>query len=161
MVTLFGTLLTLAASQGGGTDHKDAQRFDPKLYRIVLFDQRGSGDSTPASCLEDNTTQHLIEDIEKIRQHLQIGKTWHVFGGSWGSTLSLAYAQAHPEAVRSLTLRGIFTLRKAELDFFYQVRPCTQLRLVLIADELEHSGTGDKLLVPRVLGRVPCTHSGE
>lgn len=104
---------------GGGTDDNDARKFDPKLYRIVLHDQRGSGLSTPASSLVDNTTQHLISDIEAIRSHLQIEK-WHVFGGSWGSTLSLAYAQAHPQYVMSLTLRGIFTIRKEELNFFYQ-----------------------------------------
>ncbi|GAA5950028.1 hypothetical protein JCM3765_004169 [Sporobolomyces pararoseus] len=104
---------------GGGCDAKDARRFDPQHYRIVLFDQRASGDSTPLACLEDNTTPHLIEDMEKIREHLGIDK-WHVFGGSWGSTLSLAYAQEHPSRVKSLVLRGIFTLRKSELDFFYQ-----------------------------------------
>ncbi|GAA6063724.1 hypothetical protein JCM10212_001625 [Sporobolomyces blumeae] len=104
---------------GGGCDPKDARRFDPTHYRIVLYDQRGAGDSTPAASLESNTTPDLVQDIEKIRQHLKI-ETWHVFGGSWGSTLSLAYAQEHPSRVRSLMLRGIFTLRKSELDFFYQ-----------------------------------------
>lgn len=79
----------------------------------------GCGQSTPASSLVDNTTAHLIADIESIRKELQI-ETMNVFGGSWGSTLSLAYAQAHPSRVRSLTLRGIFTLRREELDFFYQ-----------------------------------------
>ncbi|GAA5898837.1 uncharacterized protein JCM6883_003441 [Sporobolomyces salmoneus] len=103
---------------GGGCDAKDARRFDPQHYRIILFDQRGSGDSTPLASLEDNTTPHLIEDMEKIRQHLGIEK-WHVFGGSWGSTLSLAYSQTHPDRVKSLVLRGIFTLRRSELDFFY------------------------------------------
>ncbi|KAI5481549.1 proline iminopeptidase [Pseudohyphozyma bogoriensis] len=109
----------LHGGPGGGCDAYDAQRFDPAKYHIVLFDQRGSGDSTPASCLENNTTQHLVSDIEKIREHLGIDK-WNVFGGSWGSTLALAYAQEHPTRVKSLTLRGIFTLRKEELDFFYQ-----------------------------------------
>ncbi|GAA5869820.1 hypothetical protein JCM16303_001807 [Sporobolomyces ruberrimus] len=104
---------------GGGCDAKDARRFDPDHYRIILFDQRGSGDSTPLASLVDNTTPHLIEDIEKIREHLQVEK-WHVFGGSWGSTLSLAYAQEHPDKVKSLVLRGIFTLRRSELEFFYQ-----------------------------------------
>ncbi|SGY47913.1 BQ5605_C001g00590 [Microbotryum silenes-dioicae] len=105
---------------GGACSDRDATRFSPSTYRIVLFDQRGCGESTPPSCLKDNTTQHLIEDIETIRKHLGVGESWHVFGGSWGSTLSLAYAQAHPKSVKSLTLRGIFTLRKEELDFFYQ-----------------------------------------
>jgi len=109
----------LHGGPGGGTDDKDACSFDPAVYRIVLFDQRGAGKSKPQSELEDNTTWHLVEDIEKIRKHLQIPK-WHVFGGSWGSTLSLAYAQSHPKAVVSLTLRGIFTLRRSELEFFYQ-----------------------------------------
>uniref|UniRef100_A0A2H4A311 Proline iminopeptidase n=1 Tax=Glaciozyma antarctica TaxID=105987 RepID=A0A2H4A311_9BASI len=110
----------LHGGPGGGASDSDARRFNPTTYRIVLFDQRGSGESTPASCLEDNTTQALVEDIEKIREFLQVGAAWHVFGGSWGSTLALAYAQAHPARVKSLTLRGIFTLRKKELDFFYQ-----------------------------------------
>ncbi|GAA5932452.1 uncharacterized protein JCM15063_001229 [Sporobolomyces koalae] len=105
---------------GGGCDAKDAQRFDPNHYRIILFDQRGSGDSTPLASLVDNTTQHLIDDMEKIRTHLGIEGQWHVFGGSWGSTLSLAYAQAHPDRVKSLVLRGIFTLRRSELEYFYQ-----------------------------------------
>lgn len=105
---------------GGGTDHEDARRFDPAKYRIILFDQRGCGESTPASELQDNTTQRLVEDMEKIREYLQVGEKWHLFGGSWGSTLVLAYAQAHAQHVTSMTLRGIFTLRKEELDFFYQ-----------------------------------------
>ncbi|PLW05694.1 hypothetical protein PCASD_23625 [Puccinia coronata f. sp. avenae] len=104
---------------GGGCSAEDRRFFDPASYRIVVFDQRGSGRSTPPSCLEDNTTWHLVEDIEKIRQHLKIDK-WVVFGGSWGSTLSLAYAQAHPGRVKGLILRGIFALRREELEFFYQ-----------------------------------------
>ncbi|GAA97752.1 uncharacterized protein L969DRAFT_67928 [Mixia osmundae IAM 14324] len=109
----------LHGGPGGGTDPYDARRFDPEVYRIVLFDQRGSGKSTPSSELRENTTWDLVEDIEKIRSHLQIEK-WIVFGGSWGSTLSLAYAQKHPERVLALVLRGIFCLRKEELKFFYQ-----------------------------------------
>ena len=93
--------------------------FDPKAYRIVLFDQRGSGQSTPHASLEDNTTWHLVADIEQLRQHLGIEK-WAVFGGSWGSTLALAYAQTHPERVRSLVLRGIFLCRPKEIAWFYQ-----------------------------------------
>jgi len=85
----------------------------------VLFDQRGSGKSTPNACLEDNTTWHLVEDIEKLRVHLAIDK-WVVFGGSWGSTLALAYAEKFPNRVKSLILRGIFTLRRKELLWFYQ-----------------------------------------
>lgn len=104
---------------GGGCSPDDSRMFDPKTYRIILFDQRGSGKSTPPSCLEENTTWDLVEDLEKIRTHLKIEK-WVVFGGSWGSTLSLAYAQSHPDRVKALILRGIFALRRAELEFFYQ-----------------------------------------
>ncbi|GAA5858477.1 hypothetical protein JCM8547_007324 [Rhodosporidiobolus lusitaniae] len=113
-------VLFVHGGPGGGCDHYDARRFNPSKYRIVLFDQRGSGDSTPHSELKENTTQHLVADMERIREHLGLGEKVHVFGGSWGSTLSLAYAQAHPNRVKSLTLRGIFTLRRAELEFFYQ-----------------------------------------
>ncbi len=92
---------------------------DPEKYRIVLFDQRGSGRSTPHADLIDNTTPHLVADIEKLRTHLRIAR-WQVFGGSWGSTLALAYAQAHPQIVTELVLRGIFMLRRWELEWFYQ-----------------------------------------
>ncbi|KAG6901793.1 hypothetical protein C0995_007819 [Termitomyces sp. Mi166 len=96
---------------GGGTDAADRSFFDPEKYKIILFDQRGAGKSTPSACLEENTTWDLVKDIEKVREELKIDK-WHVFGGSWGSTLSLAYAQTFPDRVKSLVLRGIFTLRK-------------------------------------------------
>jgi proline iminopeptidase len=99
---------------------KDSRRFfDPKRYRIVLFDQRGCGRSQPYASLIDNTTWHLVEDMERLREHLGIER-WLVFGGSWGSTLSLAYAQAHPQRVTELVLRGIFLLRQAEIRWFYQ-----------------------------------------
>lgn len=104
---------------GGGTEPKQRRFFDPSAYRIVLFDQRGSGKSTPYASLVDNTTQHLVADMEQLRAHLEIEK-WQVFGGSWGSTLALAYAEAHPDRVSELVLRGIFLLRKAEIDWFYQ-----------------------------------------
>jgi len=109
----------LHGGPGGGTDAKMRQFFNPKKYRIVLFDQRGCGKSKPAACLEDNTTWHLVSDIEAIREKLGIDK-WQVFGGSWGSTLALAYAQKHPERVTELVLRGIFLLRRSELEWFYQ-----------------------------------------
>ncbi|TCD69377.1 hypothetical protein EIP91_007933 [Steccherinum ochraceum] len=109
----------LHGGPGGGTDAKDRSFFNPEKYKIILFDQRGAGKSTPTACLEENTTWDLVKDVEKLRKHLKIDK-WHVFGGSWGSTLALAYAQAHPDTVSSLVLRGIFTLRKSELRFFYQ-----------------------------------------
>jgi proline iminopeptidase len=109
----------LHGGPGGGTDAKMRQFFNPKRYRIVLFDQRGCGKSKPSASLEDNTTWHLVADIEAIREHLKIDR-WQVFGGSWGSTLALAYAQKHPERCTELVLRGIFLLRKSELDWFYQ-----------------------------------------
>ncbi|TFK27523.1 proline iminopeptidase [Coprinopsis marcescibilis] len=104
---------------GGGTDATDRTFFNAQKYKIILLDQRGSGKSTPSASLEENTTWDLVRDLEALRLKLAIDK-WHVFGGSWGSTLSLAYAQTHPERVKSLVLRGIFTLRKSELNFFYQ-----------------------------------------
>jgi len=104
---------------GGGTDPMHRRFFDPAIYRIVLFDQRGCGQSTPHAELRENTTWDLVSDAEKIRVHLGIER-WHVFGGSWGSTLSLAYAVTHPQRVRSLTLRGIFLIRRDEIQFFYQ-----------------------------------------
>ncbi len=109
----------LHGGPGGGTDGKQRRFFDPSKYRIVLFDQRGCGRSTPHASLEDNTTWHLVADIETLRVHLGIER-WQVFGGSWGSTLALAYAEKHPERVTELVLRGIFLLRKRELRWFYQ-----------------------------------------
>lgn len=104
---------------GGGVLPEQRRFFNPEKWRVILFDQRGSGKSTPHASLENNTTWHLVEDMEHIRKHLNID-AWHVFGGSWGSTLSLAYAIKHPERVRGLVLRGIFTLRKSEIDWYYQ-----------------------------------------
>jgi proline iminopeptidase len=109
----------LHGGPGGGTNPQMRRFFDPKRYRIVMFDQRGCGRSTPHASLEDNTTWHLVDDIEKLRETLGIER-WQVFGGSWGSTLALAYAQKHPERVTELVLRGIFLLRRSELDWFYQ-----------------------------------------
>lgn len=104
---------------GGGTEPKQRRFWDASKYRIVLFDQRGCGQSTPFASLEHNTTWHLVADMEKLREHLGIER-WQVFGGSWGSTLALAYAQTHPSRVTELVLRGIFLLRKWEIDWFYQ-----------------------------------------
>lgn len=109
----------LHGGPGGGISPKNRRYFDPQYYRIVLFDQRGSGQSTPHAEIQENTTWDLVADIEKIREHLKIEK-WHVFGGSWGSTLSLAYAETHPERALSLCLRGIFMCRQKEIDWFYQ-----------------------------------------
>ena len=111
--------LFLHGGPGGGTSPKQRGFFDPAHYRIILFDQRGSGKSTPFASLVENTTQKLVSDIERLRVHLGVD-TWLVFGGSWGSTLALAYAQAHAARVTSLVLRGIFALRRSELLFFYQ-----------------------------------------
>ncbi len=104
---------------GGGIDPSMRRFFDPKVWRIVLFDQRGCGKSRPFSELKDNTTWHLVEDMETLRDHLKINE-WTVFGGSWGSTLALAYAIKHAQKVKGLILRGIFLLRKKEIDWFYQ-----------------------------------------
>jgi proline iminopeptidase len=112
-------VLGLHGGPGGGASAEMRRFFDPRHYRVVLFDQRGCGRSSPYSSLEDNTTWDLIEDIEKLRKELGIEK-WLVFGGSWGSTLSLAYAVTHPERVSGLLLRGIFLLTQRELRWFYQ-----------------------------------------
>jgi proline iminopeptidase len=109
----------LHGGPGGGLVNEYRQFFDPAAYRVILFDQRGSGRSTPHASLEENTTWHLVEDIEKLREHMGV-ESWHVFGGSWGSTLALAYAETHPARVRSLTLRGIFLCRPKEIRWFYQ-----------------------------------------
>jgi proline iminopeptidase len=109
----------LHGGPGGGLIPDYRRYFDPTAYRIVLFDQRGAGDSTPHANLEDNTTWHLVSDIERLREHLGI-EGWQVFGGSWGSTLALSYAQTHPDRVRQLVLRGIFLCRPKEIRWFYQ-----------------------------------------
>jgi proline iminopeptidase len=109
----------LHGGPGGGTSPAMRRFFNPRRYRIVLFDQRGCGKSRPHAELVANTTWDLVADIERLREHLQI-RRWQVFGGSWGSTLALAYAQTHPRRVTELVLRGIFLLRRSELDWFYQ-----------------------------------------
>ena len=109
----------LHGGPGAGFSDNARRFFDPKRYRIILFDQRGCGRSTPHAELRDNTTWHLLADLEALRTHLKIDR-WLVFGGSWGSTLALAYAQAHPASVTELVLRGIFMLRRSELLWFYQ-----------------------------------------
>jgi len=109
----------LHGGPGFGSEPKQRRFFDPKAYRIVLFDQRGCGKSSPHASLVDNTTWDLVDDVEKLRAHLGIDR-WQVFGGSWGSTLALAYAEAHPTRVTELVLRGIFLIRKQEIDWFYQ-----------------------------------------
>jgi proline iminopeptidase len=109
----------LHGGPGGGCTPTQRRYFDPDKYRILLFDQRGCGRSTPYASLEANTTWHLVADIERLREMLGVDK-WMVFGGSWGSTLALAYAETHPDRVSEIVLRGIFTLRRAELLWYYQ-----------------------------------------
>lgn len=120
-------VMFLHGGPGGATQPVLARFFDPERYRIVLFHQRGCGKSTPNAsaadpkpALSDNTTGHLVADIIKLRNHLGIQGKMHVFGGSWGSTLALAYAIAHPETVASLIIRGIFLCRRKDIDYFYQ-----------------------------------------
>ena len=107
----------LHGGPGAGSSAVHRQFFDPAFYRIVIFDQRGAGRSTPLGCLDENTTPHLIGDLETLRRHLKVER-WLVFGGSWGSTLGLAYAEHHPERCLGLVLRGIFLCRPSEIDWF-------------------------------------------
>lgn len=111
--------VVLHGGPGAGTNPTMPRFHDPARYRMVLFDQRGCGKSTPYAELRENTTWDLVADMERIRVHLGIAR-WQVFGGSWGSTLALAYAETHPDRVSELVLRGIFTLRRKELEWFYQ-----------------------------------------
>jgi proline iminopeptidase len=110
----------LHGGPGGGSSPKHRRQFNPEKYKILVFDQRGCGRSTPFASLEANTTWHLVADIEKLRTEVAKVEQWLVFGGSWGSTLSLAYAQAHPERVTELVLRGIFLFHQNELDWLYR-----------------------------------------
>jgi len=111
-------VLFIHGGPGGGCSTNDRRFFDAEKYLIILFDQRGCGRSLPHGCLDNNTTQDLVSDIEKIRTHLAID-TWHVFGGSWGSTLSLVYAQTHPQALKSLVLRGIWLARPQDTQWTF------------------------------------------
>ncbi|ODS24238.1 prolyl aminopeptidase [Candidatus Endobugula sertula] len=112
-------VLFIHGGPGAGSSLDDRRFFDPERYRIIVFDQRGAGRSRPHASLESNTTQELIGDIEKIRQHFKV-EQWVLFGGSWGSTLALLYAQTYPDRVRAMVLRGIFLCRQKDLDWFYQ-----------------------------------------
>lgn len=112
-------VVILHGGPGGGISPNLRRFHDPEVYRIILFDQRGCGASTPHACLTDNTTWDLVSDIEKLREHLGV-QTWQVFGGSWGSTLALAYGQRHPDRVLEFVLRGIFAMQKSEVQWLYQ-----------------------------------------
>src|SRR5262245_43108467 len=139
-------VIFLHGGPGGGTSPNMRRFFHPGCYRVVLFDQRGCGKSTPAASLEENSTWDLVADIEKLRTHLRIER-WQVFGGSWGSTLALAYAQKHPDRVTELVLRGIFLLRRQEIEWFYQ-RGASALVPGLweaFRDHIPESGRGDML----------------
>ncbi len=111
-------VVVLHGGPGGGCSPAMRRYFDPNVFRIILFDQRGCGRSRPHACVENNTTWHLVADIERIRESFGIDR-WIVFGGSWGATLSLIYAQTHPERARHLVLRGVFLMTQRELDWFY------------------------------------------
>ncbi len=110
-------ILLLHGGPGAGASPIHRRFFDPDFYRVIIFDQRGAGRSTPLGCLKDNTTQHLINDIELLRNHLNIDK-WHLFGGSWGSTLAMAYASKYKDKCLSMILRGIFLCEQPEIDWF-------------------------------------------
>src|SRR5437870_8403456 len=110
----------LHGGPGGGSSPDHRRQFNPDKYKILVFDQRGCGKSTPYASLEANTTWDLVKDIEKLRNEVAKVDKWQVFGGSWGSTLSLAYAQTHPDRVTELVLRGIFLCRPKEIKWFYQ-----------------------------------------
>jgi len=136
-------VVVLHGGPGGGCSPAMRRYFDPKIYRVILFDQRGCGLSRPHASVEDNTTWHLVDDIEKIRRVLEID-AWMVFGGSWGATLALVYAQTHPGRVRHLVLRGVFLMTKGELDWFYgggagKFWPETWARFVSLIPEDERS----------------------
>ncbi|SDI80199.1 prolyl aminopeptidase [Aliiruegeria lutimaris] len=111
-------VVVLHGGPGGGCSPAMRRYFDPEKYRIILFDQRGCGMSRPHASVENNTTWHLVRDIETIREHIDVER-WVVFGGSWGATLGLLYAQAHPDRVAYLVLRGVFLMMQRELDWFY------------------------------------------
>ncbi len=112
-------IVFLHGGPGGGTDPNFRRFFDPNFYRIILFDQRGAGKSTPHAEIRENTTQDLVSDMDKLRKQLGIDK-WMLFGGSWGSTLALTYAASHPKSVKGLILRGIFLCRKREIAWYYE-----------------------------------------
>ena len=148
----------LHGGPGGGINPVMRRYHDPSAYRIVLFDQRGCGRSTPHASLEENTTWHLVDDIERLREHLGI-ESWQVFGGSWGSTLALAYAETYPERVTELVLRGIFTLRQQRarmvLPGGLQLGLPRRVRGLSPADPARGARRHDRRLLPRLTDPDP------
>ncbi|WP_114392296.1 prolyl aminopeptidase [Oleisolibacter albus] len=135
----------LHGGPGAGASPTHRRFFDPRFYRIVILDQRGAGRSTPLGELRENTTETLVQDIETLREHLGVQR-WLVFGGSWGSTLSLAYAQTHPERVTGLILRGIFLMRQQEIDWFlYEMRTIFPEAWAGFASHIPEAERGDLL----------------
>ncbi|HEX2580690.1 MAG TPA: prolyl aminopeptidase [Dongiaceae bacterium] len=150
----------LHGGPGAGANPGHRRFFDPSFYRIVIFDQRGSGRSTPLGSTVRNTTPLLIEDIERLRAHLGIQK-WFVFGGSWGSTLALAYAEHHPDRVKGLGLRGIFLCRKSEIDWFlYGIRELAPEAWRAFAEVIPEAERGDLLSAyhRRIADEDPAVH---
>jgi len=153
-------ILFLHGGPGAGAASIHRRFFDPRAYRIVIFDQRGAGRSTPLGETRENTTPHLIGDIERLRELLEIDR-WHVFGGSWGSTLALAYAQAFPARVSGLILRGIFLSRRKEIEWFlYGMRQFFPEAWEAFAGQLPEEERGDLLkgYLKRLLHDDPAVH---
>jgi proline iminopeptidase len=150
----------LHGGPGAGANATHRRFFDPSFYRIIIFDQRGSGRSQPLGETRDNTTPHLIADMELLREHLGVDR-WFVFGGSWGSTLALAYAEHHPERVRGLTLRGIFLCRKSEIQWFlYGLREFAPEAWRAFAGHIPEAERGDLLEAywKRLMDPNPAVH---
>ncbi|HXV23644.1 MAG TPA: prolyl aminopeptidase [Alphaproteobacteria bacterium] len=150
----------LHGGPGAGTNPTHRRFFDPAHYRVIIFDQRGAGRSRPLGETKDNTTRHLIADIEALRQQLGIER-WIVFGGSWGATLALAYAQAHPDPCMALVLRGIFLCRRAEIDWFlYGIRNVFPEHWRAFAGHIPEAERGDLLKAyhTRLLDPDPAVH---
>ncbi|HTE14062.1 MAG TPA: prolyl aminopeptidase [Burkholderiales bacterium] len=153
-------MVFLHGGPGAGASPAHRRFFDPKYYRIIIFDQRGAGRSTPLGELSNNTTPHLIADMETLRKHLNVER-WLVFGGSWGSTLALAYAEAHPERCAGLILRGIFLCRKSEIDWFlYDLKNLFPEAWHTFADYIPESERGDllKAYYQRLIDPDPAVH---
>lgn len=154
------SVVVLHGGPGSGSSPMHRRFFDPRFYQIILFDQRGAGQSNPSGELQDNTIDTLIHDVEKLRLHLGIEK-WHVFGGSWGSTLALAYAQIYPEQILSLCLRGIFLMRQSEIDWImYGMRTIFPEAWQALVDFLPNGERGDLLLAyhNRLIHTDPAIH---